>query len=79
VVLNKWYQSTFFGQENGQFFFLFCKFSKEEEKRGHVTIRSIPVYFEKNLKNWLYINSSQKKNQFKKKNPNWSSGGQDIS
>jgi hypothetical protein len=57
LVLNKWYQSTFFGHKKGQifFFFLFCRFFQEEKKEGRDT-QTIPVVFCVEFdRNWLYI------------------------
>jgi hypothetical protein len=37
LVLNKWYKSTFFSQENGHFFFYFVGFQKKTQKEGRDT------------------------------------------
>jgi hypothetical protein len=79
-VLNKWYQSTFLGRSCGQLFFIFADFFFGEEKRGPRHSRHFQYISVQNLqKRVVYLSSSQKNTQFKKKNrPKRSPEGQDI-
>jgi hypothetical protein len=81
LVLNKWYQSTFLGRSCGQLFFIFADFFFfGEEKRGPRHSRHFQYISVQNLqKRVVYLSSSQKNTQFKKKNrPKRSPEGQDI-
>jgi hypothetical protein len=79
-VLNKWYQSTFLGRSCGQLFFIFADFFFGEEKRGPRHSRHFQYISVQNLqKRVVYLSSSQKNTQVKKKNrPKRSPEGQDI-
>jgi hypothetical protein len=80
LVLNKWYQSTFLGRSCGQLFFIFADFFFGEEKRGPRHSRHFQYISVQNLqKRVVYLSSSQKNTQVKKKNrPKRSPEGQDI-
>jgi hypothetical protein len=79
-VLNNWYQSTFQGRSCGQLFLFLQIFFFGEEKRGPRNYRHFQYISVKNLqKRVVYLSSSQKSTQFKKKNhPKRSLEGQDI-
>jgi hypothetical protein len=80
LVLNKWYQSTFQGRSCGQLFLFLQIFFFGEEKRGPRHSRHFQYISVKNLqKRVVYLSSSQKNTQVKKKNrPKRSPEGQDI-
>jgi hypothetical protein len=80
LVLNKWYQSTFLGQTLWANIFYFCRFFFRRRKKRAATFSKFSVYLHKNLqKRVVYLSSSQKNTQFKKKNrPKRSPGSQDI-
>jgi hypothetical protein len=68
LVLNKWYQSTFQGRSCGQLFFIFADFFFGEEKRGPRHSRHFQYISVQNLqKRVVYLSSSQKNTQVKKK------------
>jgi hypothetical protein len=68
------------GRHCGQIFFIFADFFFGEEKRGPQHSQNFQYIFVKNLqKRVVYLSSSQKNTQFKKKNrPKRSPGSQDI-
>jgi hypothetical protein len=80
LVLNKWYQSTFQGRSCGQLFLFLQIFFFGEEKRGPRHSRHFQYISVQNLqKRVVYLSSSQKNTQVKKKNrPKRSPEGQDI-
>jgi hypothetical protein len=80
LVLNKWYQRTFQGRSCGQLFFIFADFFFQRRKKRAATFQTFSIYLcAKFYKMVVYMSSSQKNTQFKKKNrPKHSPEGQDI-
>jgi hypothetical protein len=78
LVLNKWYQSTFLGRSCGQLLFIFADIFFR--RRGPRHSRHFQYISVQNLqKRVVYLSSSQKNTQVKKKNrPKRSPEGQDI-
>jgi hypothetical protein len=68
LVLNKWYQSTFFGQTLWANIFIFAYIFFEEKKRGPRHSQSFWYISIQNLQKMVvYISSSPKNTQVKKK------------
>jgi hypothetical protein len=69
LVLNKWYQSTFLGRKCGQIFLFFADLFFRKKKKRVATFQTIYIGFGENFQKMVvYLSSSQKNTQVKKKN-----------
>jgi hypothetical protein len=75
LVLNNWYQSTFFGHKKGQFFFLFFAYFFKKKKEGRDTLTNPVVFCVEFVEiGCIYEFLSEKKTNLKKKSSETKSG-----